>query len=498
MNGWYDLVKNVSIIIPHFQKQKHLTQVWEELSLQIHQDDQILIVDDHSPDGVPDLDCPCTEVIRPEKQTPHTYRLSTLRNLGLQNAKHDWCIILDPDCVPNVNFMKNARAMSDASVLFSGCIDKVQEDGSIKPDGRRNSNQSRWIDLKDEGGGSIWGGCMVFSKSRTGLVGWFDEDFDGAWGAEDAEFGSKCYQSGMRLRFSMELQVTHQYHPKDITGYPINKEKWVDKTEQHRNYLSTFTPYKPAVGVMVITMLRPNLINQCLQSIFRNRIPARVRLINNGDTGEDTRKTCNEWGRRWAVDYVNHERKWPAQVRNESMRWAKHNKFKYIVFIDDDVTVINNGVSKLVQAIENNPDIYAMSGKLRQTDQQTRLLGGPLRDHMFYRLTDRKGVHSSDWVGGGFTIHKVNPLLLYDDGYETGFNDYDWSMMAKRDGHKLAVCGDAEAWHAVMFTSKGLERHSNSVEYNQIRYDKERHARMRKRFEDKWGFYLEGGGLTDK
>ena len=489
---------NLSIIIPHYNKNEALQETWKELMLQIDPEDEILIIDDNS-DVKPDFDCPCTHIIQPPKITPHIYRLCTLRNLGIQKAKYDTVIILDPDCIPNPKFIENARKMSDASVLFTGCIDKVQKDGSIKPDGRRNKEgKSRWSDYKDNSGGSVWGGCMMFSKSRTQPLGWFDEDFNGAWGAEDAEFGSKCYHSGMRLRFSMELQVTHQYHPKVITGYPENKAKWISKVQQHREHLGTFTPYNPAVGVMVITMMRPDLINQCLQSVFRNRIPLRVRLINNGDKSEQTRKICAEWGKRWAVDYVNQERKWPAQVRNDSLRWARENKLKYLLFLDDDAVILNNGAVKLVQIMEQHPEYYAISGKLRLHGKPTRLLGGPLRDRMFYHYSDRVGTHPSDWVGGGFTLHRLNPMLLYDEGYETGFNDYDWSMMAKEKGYKLAVTGDAEAWHGVKFTSKGVVKYRNQPDYNTIRYDNERHTRMRKRFEDKWGFWLEGGGVTDE
>ena len=492
------MTRNISIVIPHFQKQKTLKDVVQSLLLQIHSDDQIIIVDDNSPDGVPEFDCPCTEVITPTKQTPHIYRLCTLRNYGLQHARHEACIILDPDCIPNPYFLDNARKIYDPSVLIGGCIDKIQEDGSVKLDSRRNSNLSYWTDLRDKGGAGIWGGIMMFSKSRTKLIGWFDEAFNGTWGAEEHDFASRCYHSGMRLRYSMELQVTHLYHPKKDTGKEKNKALWLKKGVWHRTNLGNFTPYNPAVGVMVITMMRSNLINQCLQSIFRNRMPLKVRLINNGDAGEYTRKICEQWGRRWAIDYVNRPRKWPAEVRNDSLRWAKQNRFKYLVFIDDDVVVINNGITKLVQAMEKHRDVYAMSGKLRQLNQQTTLLGGPLRDHVFYRLTDRVGVHSSDWVGGGFTVHRVDQMLLYDDEYETGFNDYDWSIMAKKAGYKLAVTGDAEAWHAVRLTGKGVVGNQNSAEYAQIRYDNERHARMRKRFEEKWGFQLKGEGVTDK
>jgi len=71
-------------------------------------------------------------------------------------------------------------------------------------------------------------------------------------------------------------------------------------------------------------------------------------------------------------------------------------------------------------------------------------------------------------------------------------------MNAKSLGYELGVTGDAEAYHAVEFTSKGIKRHVNTSEYNVIRYDKERHTRMNNRFKSKWDFLIkEGAKIVD-
>ena len=487
------MIRPFSIIIPNYNKTVALNQVWDELQLQVSPDDEILIVDDNSPDGAPEYQCPCSRTIQLPKITPHIYRLCSVRNYGLEHAKHDACIILDPDCMPNPRFLDNARKLYDSNVLYTGCIDKKREDDHIDKDSRRKGNADYWMDLRDKGGSGIWGGCMMFSKSRAKAVGWFNEDFNNGWGAEEHDFAHKCYHSGMRLRYSMGLQVTHLHHPKNTRGSEKNMALWRENRIKYTNNLSTFTPYKPAVAVMVITMLRPDMINQCMQAIYRNRIPIKTRLVNNGDKGEDTRRICKEWGNRWAVDYVHHERKPPAIIRNESMKWAKSKGYKYIVFIDDDLTVINEGITKLVRTAEQHPEYVAISGKLHEVNKRTRLLGGTLEDEKFNYFSNRVGTHHSDWVGGGFTVHRLDPLILYDEEYETGYNDYDWSMTAKSLGHELGVTGDAEAYHAVEFTSKGMVSHQNSAEYNKIRYDEERHNRMNNRFKSKWGFRIKGG-----
>jgi len=209
-----------------------LIKVLDELKLQINPTDEILVVDDWSPDGLPEIDCPCTKVIRPEKHIPHIYRLCTLRNLGLQSASHDCVVVLDPDCVPNPHFVENARKIFDPSILFGGAIDFIQEDGSIMPDPRQGeTRRSKWVDLDERywSGVMIWGGCMMFSRSRTALTGWFDEEFNGGWGAEEHEFASRCFHGGLRLYYSIELAVTHLYHPKKTFNYDRNLRLWREK-----------------------------------------------------------------------------------------------------------------------------------------------------------------------------------------------------------------------------------------------------------------------------
>lgn len=494
------MVRPLSIIIPHYSKQQALRTIMEELKLQIEPEDEILIIDDYSPAGVPDFGCKCTRVIRPpEKLEPHIYRLNTLRNLGVTSAKNDAVIILDPDCLPNPNFLSNARKIFDPSILFAGRIDKLQKDGSPSIDPRTANKKSQFIDdWGGHGNGTlVWGGVMFFSKSRVNLVGNFDTDFDGKWGAEEHEFASRCFHSGMRLYYSVELAITHLYHEKNTHGAGDNMRLWKQKTSLYKKDLHLLTPYQPAVGVSVISMLRPNLLDQCLRAIFRNCIPLKVRLTVNGDDSKETKEALRPWKSKWAVDVIEQERTWPAKIRNDAFRWARDHQYKYLVFVDDDITVSTNGLINLVRTMEEDKDIFACSGFLANQANARVMLGGPLKDGMFSYLRYKKGVYDSDWVGGGFTIHRLKPELPYDDTYETGYNDYDWSMQARKAGMKLAVTGDAGAYHGVNFGEKGIFVYHNPPAYKTIRYDGARHDRMAAKFAGKWGFHPRMGPLID-
>jgi len=346
-------VKNLSIIIPHYQKQKALQKTWGELILQIHPEDTITIVDDHSPDGVPDFNCPCTKIIRPPKHTPHIYRLCTIRNYGIQHAKHDTVIILDPDCIPNPKFLDNARNRVDPSILFGGCIDMEQKDGSITLDTRRRDDKSYWCDDKDKGGVPILGGVMMFSKSRTKLIGWFNEDYNGAWGMAEHDFAAKCYHSGMRLRFSTALSVTHQHHPSYREGYIRNRELWLTNRELYRLTLNFVTPYNPAVAVLVVPTESSPSLDKIMRGIFRTSMPIKTRIVNNGGQARDKRSNMTSWGTRWAVDYVTNDDVLPLpDINSNAVNDYKNKQFKYLIIVDN-VVPTPQSITRLILKMEN-------------------------------------------------------------------------------------------------------------------------------------------------
>lgn len=491
----------ISIIIPHFSKTESLKKVHAELKLQMIPEDEVLIIDDFSPGGVPDFNCKCTRVIQPSiKLEPHLYRLNSLRNLGLSSAKHDTCVIIDPDCLPNPHFLANARACFDPAILFAGRIDYIQKDGALSPDPRTGGKrENTWIDENPEhkNGILVWGGCMMFSKSRTALIGWFDTAFDGIWGAEDHEFASRCFNSGVRLFYSKDLLVTHLYHPPNRPGIGRNNGLWERKAAEHRKHLNITTPYNPAVGACVITMLRHDLLDQCLRSIFRNIIPIKVRLIVNGDNSPGMKNALRPWNEKWAVEVVNQDRASPSKIRNDSFQWAKELGYKYLMTIDDDIVVSAKGITNLVRVMENDPNIHACAGYIRDAKGKEEMLGGTITDNRFNYLSKKSGVHDASWIGSGFTICRVDDFTPYDGNYEMGWEDPDWCMEMVKHGKRLAVCGDAGAYHRVAFTKNGAIPHRDTPEYNRIRYDSVRHERMSNLFQSKWGFAPRMGSVVD-
>ena len=490
---------NISVVIPHYEKQIILPKIWAALWPQLDKGDEVIIVDDDSPGGVPDLDSlPWRPGFKPrvinlEPLRPHIYRLNTLRNAGVEESRNDAVAIMDPDCIPYQNWIKNAKEVYDPAILFSGRIDFENEDGSIYDDPRLDSRGSCWIDDTPRGTGTIWGGSMFFSRSRTERLGWFDEDYNGAWGAEDHDFGSRCYHSGMRLRYCTGLRALHVYHRKNQPNLGRNLEMWERKMKDYQKHLNIFTDYKPAVAVLNVTMLRPAYIDQGMRSIFRNRLPVKVLLINQGDNTKETREQIDYWRGRWAVEYVKNEERQPLpKVRNWALDWCVKNKYKYLILKDDDVILTSLCLKRLIDAAERNSSYTVIAGAVYENGKG-RCLGGRINQDCIYQdFPMTSGVHKVQYVSTGFTLirlgEKVPGTVRFPEEYEFGWDDWDFAEQLNKHKIRMAVTGDAVAYHKYMLTVDGWKVCPEPPEYSLIRYDQARNDKMAELFKSRWGY----------
>ena len=485
---------NISIVIPFYEKAELFKKTWAALAPQIEDGDEIVVVDDHSPSGVGICECAELRVIQPPKLEPHIYRCCGLRNYGIEHAENDAILILDPDCIPKENLIENARRFFDPVVLFGGRIDFVEEDGSTRIDPRFKAfPEGTW---GARNGSMIWGGLMLFSRRRTQLVGWFNSDYDGSWGPGEGDFANKCYHSGIRRRYEPKLYVLHQWHDRSHREGPLvenRRNMFRYNMLLYEKALNAKTPYNPAVGVVVVTTRRPYFVDQCMSAIFRNPVPLKVLLVNNGDQSNAQKNAIAAWKRRWAVEYVHHDSPQRLSViRTDAMKWAAEKGYKYLVVVDDDIMVRRNALIKLIQAAEAHPEYHAIAGWFKTPRKGEKRFGGgyivPEDNHRHYYLPVVAGVHEVDYIGTGIAIMRLNPLVPFDAEYEMGWNDWDWANEVKRRGLRLAVCGEAGAYHKYLFTSKGPVFKEDPPSYQKLRRDKERHSRMADRFESKWGY----------
>jgi len=478
---------NLSVVMPFYDKEEAYLKTWEAIRPQLRSDDELIIVDDHTPNGTGACDCGVVTVIRPEELDEHIYRLNTLRNMGIMHAKHDAILILDPDCIPDPTSLNRAREMYDPSIMVAGRIDKYLQTGKVKRDPRNIG--ARWIDMEPRPGSEVWGGCMLFSKEKAIIAGLFDEEFNGSWGAEEHEFAHRMFQIGVRLRYEPALSVKHQWHPKWNGGEKRNTELW------NKKMLEREVPgFDPKVVVHLIGWERPHYVNQIMRCIFREKIPIKVRFMNQAC--EKTARALDPWRRRKAVEIVDlPEKLSPAVVRNMSMEKCKADGDEIMIFFDDDMFFYPGLIIGLLKDMHDRPDFHAITGGVIDK-QKPRMLGGRIirNEHRHYSPNSR-GLVESEYVSCGVLAVRLDPLVPFDGTYKFGWNDWDWSNILRGEGLKLGCSRDRVAYHRKILGKFGLEDRPDSYEYMVVRYDRDRNGAMGDKFLEKWGYRPKAGAV---
>lgn len=123
----------VSIIVPIHRAEKYLHECINSVREQTYKDWELILVDDGSPDGCPNI---CDEYSDNDSRIRTIHKtmggVSSARNCGLDNAKGEWILFVDADdmIVPNaLEVLINMQAKYNADVV---CFDASMIDANGK------------------------------------------------------------------------------------------------------------------------------------------------------------------------------------------------------------------------------------------------------------------------------------------------------------------------------------------------------------------------------
>ena len=248
---------------------------------------------------------------------------------------------------------------------------------------------------------------------------------------------------------------------------------------------------RPEVFVLVVTMMRPYLLDECLKRVFQSTTPVKLRLVNQGDRSDGMLGALEKWTSRRTVDYVFNE--YPrsmAEIRSEAFSWAKEKGYDFAVTVDDDMLLIPGALDELVKMGKTNPQFHAIAGYCVEPGR-VRLLGGKEKvingSRYRFNLPYSKGLTEVDYVSSGLRIVRLDPLILQDTEYDFGWIDWDYSKRVKQAGLKLAVTGKVGGYHGMMQMDGKWRARPDPEAYARIRLDEDRMEKMTQLFEEKWG-----------
>ncbi|WP_209329037.1 glycosyltransferase [Lunatimonas salinarum] len=201
-----------SVIIPVFNRPLEILALLETLAGQVFRDFEVIVVDDGS-----DIACE-KEVLAFNNIMDVTYLYQQnagqgfARNKGMQQAKGDFFVFLDSDCMLPPDYLSRvAAAVSDRGLDAFGGPDRAREDFDLLQLAMNYSMTSFWTTggirgkLKDPAKYQARGYNMGFSKEVFEELGGFRD----ANRAEDIEVSIRIKKAGFKLELVQDAWVYH-------------------------------------------------------------------------------------------------------------------------------------------------------------------------------------------------------------------------------------------------------------------------------------------------
>jgi GT2 family glycosyltransferase len=188
---------------------------------------------------------------------------------------------------------------------------------------------------------------------------------------------------------------------------------------------------------------------------------------------------------------------------NLGIKRALAAKFKYVLLLNTDAEISAQGVRRLIERLDANPQISVVGPVIQEGDEgwKRRLVGGrDIASHSYTRVAVLAGdvkklpdypIHEVDYVSGtAFLVRGsvLEEIGFLDEEYFFSGEIADFCKRARGRGHKICVDLEVEARHSIGRTPSDM-RETLYVYYglrNRFLYSKKHHAREKLRYFGYW------------
>lgn len=234
----------ISVVITTYNRSDALALVLDGLKQQTDRNFEVIVADDGSTQShqdrivqaAKDSGLAVTHIWHPDVG----FTASKVRNLGVASARGAYVLLLDGDCLPEVDFVARHRALMQAGCFVNGSRVLLGPAFTLQLLARQTQASGRsagyWLRRRMAGDASkltgllrlpdlawrrqpefVWKGIrscnMAVWKTDFETVNGFDETFVG-WGHEDADFVLRMHNAGLvRKNGFCSTEVYHLWHP---------------------------------------------------------------------------------------------------------------------------------------------------------------------------------------------------------------------------------------------------------------------------------------------
>lgn len=232
------------------------------------------------------------------------------------------------------------------------------------------------------------------------------------------------------------------------------------------------------VTISIVSYNTKGLLKRCLESIYKNAkgIRFEVIVVDNNSSDDSVKMLENKFPQVKLIK--NKVNKYYTGANNQSLKIAKG---KYFVILNSDTYFVDNSIKKMVDYMEENPDVGACegleiyeNGTLVPTGSkfstplidfyELSIIGNKLKNNNLinkYRLTeyDRKDIFEVDVGCDAFLMVRkkiLDKIGGYDERFLLYYTENDLCLRIKKLGYRIVHFGNAKVIHTVSASVKKL------------------------------------------
>lgn len=196
-------------------------------------------------------------------------------------------------------------------------------------------------------------------------------------------------------------------------------------------------------------------LGKCLQALFSSKRPADEVIVVDDCSTDLSAEVARGWDAHELT--LSEGPHGPAVARNRGASVARGD---ILVFIDADVMVHANTLSRIAVYLEEHPDLDALFGSYDDAPPERSLvtLYKNLQHHYVHQHSRKEA--STFWAGCGAIRRKVFlEIGGFDESYtRPSIEDIELGVRLRRSGHRVWLCPDVQVAHLKRWTLKSLLR----------------------------------------